>query len=125
MASQDLLDELLKLEHAGWQALSNATGDKFYGSIMTDDALMVLANGSIMDREAVISALDQAPPWERYEIDDPRAIAIDDETAALVYIGTGYREGADEPFIGAMSSVYHRTPEGWKLALYQQTAVAS
>ena len=125
MASQGLLDELLKLERAGWQALSNATGDKYYGSIMTDDGLMVLADGSIMDREAVIGALDKAPPWARYEIDDPRVVTIDDDTAALVYVGTGYREGADEPFVGAMSSVYHRTSEGWQLALYQQTALAS
>jgi hypothetical protein len=125
MTSHDLLDELLKIERAGWEALSNATGDKFYGSIMTDDSLMVIADGSIMDREAVVSALDQAPPWERYEIADPRVISIDGETAALVYVGTGYRAGANEPFVGAMSSVYHRTSEGWRLALYQQTAVSS
>jgi hypothetical protein len=124
MNRNDLLDELLKIEHGGWQALSNATGDKFYGSIMTDDALMVLADGSVMDRDAVVNALDQAPPWARYEIAEPRVVAVDDDTAALVYLGTGYRDGADEPFVGAMSSVYHRTSEGWRLALYQQTATA-
>jgi len=40
-----------------------------------------------------------------------------------VYTGKGWREGADEPFVGAMSSVYHRTDTGWRLALYQQTQV--
>ena len=48
-------------------------------------------------------------------------ISIADDTAALVYTGKGWRDGEDEPFVGAMSSVYHRTDDGWKLALYQQT----
>jgi hypothetical protein len=48
-------------------------------------------------------------------------ITADTDNAALVYTGTGYREGDAPAFVGAMSSVYHRTGEGWKLALYQQT----
>ena len=37
---------------------------------------------------------------------------------------TAYRE-ADEPaFVGAMSSAYHRTDAGWKLALCQQTQIS-
>ena len=91
---------------------------------MTDDALMVLANGAVItDRAAVTNALGQSPAWQRYEIGDPRVVSVDNDTAALVYTGTGYREGADEPFVGAMSSVYHRTDDGWRLTLYQQTAV--
>ena len=123
MANQDLLEELLEIERAGWQSLCEATGDKFYGEIMTDDALMVLANGAIMDRAAVIDALGQAPPWQRYGIDNPRVVGTGPDAAALVYVGTGYREGSDEPFVGAMSSVYRRTDDGWRLTLYQQTAV--
>ena len=53
----------------------------------------------------------------------------DDDTAALVYTGTGWRDGeegpSEKPFVGAMSSVYHRTAQGWALALYQQSPVAS
>lgn len=51
-------------------------------------------------------------------------IAVDDDNAVLVYTGTAYRD-ADEPaFVGAMSSVYHRTAGVWKLTLYQQTRKA-
>ncbi|MGO4442160.1 nuclear transport factor 2 family protein [Mycobacterium sp. 2YAF39] len=121
--SSSTLDALLELEHAGWKSLSNGTGDEFYGNAMTDGALMVLANGMVMDRDAVTSALGQSPPWTRYEIEDAKLVEIDSDTAALVYKGTGYREGADEPFVGAMSSVYTRGAGGWKLALYQQTAI--
>jgi hypothetical protein len=76
-----------------------------------------------MDRAAVTSALSQSPRWSRYEIADARVIEVSTDSAALVYRGTGWREGSDEPFVGAMSSVYHRTDAGWRLALYQQTAV--
>ncbi|PQE00343.1 hypothetical protein MPNTM1_00085 [Mycolicibacterium parafortuitum] len=124
-----LHDELLALEHAGWKSLCDGTGDTFYGGLMTDDAVMVLANGMVMDRDAVVSALGQSPPWARYEISDVRVVPIDDDTAALVYTGTGWRDGeegpSEKPFVGAMSSVYHRTAQGWALALYQQSPVAS
>jgi hypothetical protein len=122
-ASTNSLEALLELEHAGWRSLSDGTGDEFYGHLMADGALMVLANGAVMDRAAVTSALSQSPRWSRYEIADARVVDIGPDTAALVYRGTGWREGADEPFVGAMSSVYHRTDTGWRLALYQQTAV--
>jgi hypothetical protein len=122
--SSEVRHALLALEHAGWKSLSDGTGGRFYGDIMTADALMVLANGAVMDRPAVISALGQSPPWSRYEIDHARVVEIGPDTAALVYQGTGYREGADEPFVGAMSSVYRRGDDGWKLALYQQTRIS-
>lgn len=117
-----VIDELLELEHAGWKSLCERSGDKFYGSLMTDDAVMVLANGMVMDRATVTSALGESPPWARYEITEVRLVEIADDAAALVYTGSGWRDSAEEPFVGAMSSVYRRTADGWKLALYQQSA---
>src|SRR5512143_3055908 len=105
MMDYPVSEELLALEHAGWRSLCDGTGDRFYGDVMTDDALMVLANGAVMDRATVVSALGQSPPWARYAIDDVQMITIADDTAALVYTGTGWRDGDDAPFIGAMSSV--------------------
>lgn len=122
MANRELTDELLELEHAGWKSLCEGTGDQFYGGVMADDAVMVLANGMVMDRATVTAALGESPPWARYEISDVRLIEVTPDTAALVYTGTGFRDGQDEPFVGAMSSVYHRAGDGWKLVLYQQSA---
>ncbi|ORV18271.1 DUF4440 domain-containing protein [Mycobacterium celatum] len=119
-----MLDALLKLERAGWDSLCDGTGSRFYGDVMLPDAVMVAANGMVMDRDTVVSALSESPPWRTYEIADVRLIRADDDNAALVYTGTGYR-GEDEPaFVAAMSSVYHRTENGWKLVLYQQTQIA-
>ncbi|BBX06300.1 nuclear transport factor 2 family protein [Mycolicibacterium aichiense] len=124
MTDQQLLDELLEIERAGWQSLCESSGDRFYGDLMTEDAVMVLANGSMMGRSAVISALGQAPPWKSFTLSDEHIISAGADAAALVYLGTAERDGADEPFVGAMSSVYHRVDGRWRLVLYQQTAVA-
>ena len=114
-------EKLLELEHAGWRSLCDGTGDEFYGGLMTDDALMVLANGMVMDRQTVVDALAESPPWRTYAIEDVRLIAVDTDTAILVYTGIAYRDGDAPAFTGAMASVYHRVDGDWKLALYQQT----
>ncbi len=117
----ELMMHLLSLEHAGWRSLCDGTASAFYGELMTDDALMVLANGEVMTRDQVVQALDGAPSWSDYSIDAPRLVHVDPDVAALVYIGSGQRDGA-VPFVGAMSSVYRHLDGRWRLALYQQTA---
>ena len=124
MTDQQLLSERLELEQAGWRSLCDSAGDRFYGDLMTDDAVMVLANGAVMDRDAVTAALGQAPPWQSFELSHPRVVTAGPDAAVLVYIGTARHDGAEEPFVGAMSSVYHRGVDGWRLVLYQQTALA-
>ncbi|MBX8690594.1 DUF4440 domain-containing protein [Mycobacterium vulneris] len=116
-----VLDELLHIERAGWDSLCESTGADFYGELMLPDAVMVLANGMVMDRNTVVSALAQSPPWRAYEISGVRLIVLDDDNAALVYTATAYRDEEEPAFVGAMSSVYNRVDGVWKLALYQQT----
>jgi hypothetical protein len=112
-------DVLIELEHAGWRSLQDGSGSEFYGSLMSEDALMVLADGSVMTRDDVVASLDGAPRWDDYTIDDLRSVAIRDGVVALVYTGTGRR--GDMTFVGVMTSVYVDEGERWRLALYQQT----
>lgn len=120
-----LEDTLLKFERQGWDSLCDGTAAVFYGQIMTDDAVMVLANGAVMDRAAVVEALGQAPPWRAYEISDVRLVGTGTESAALVYVGTAYGDETEPAFVGAMSSVYVWAGDAWRLALYQQTKIPS
>jgi hypothetical protein len=71
---------LLALERAGWDSLCNQTGSEYYGELMLPDALMVLANGMVMDRDMVVSALSESPPWRTYDIGDVRLIEVDNTT---------------------------------------------
>lgn len=123
MVDHDVQGALLALERQGWNSLCDNTGDAFYGRVMTEEAVMVLASGDVMDRDTVVAALGQAPVWRTYDITDARLIQIGPGNAALVYRGTAYREGDEPAFIGLMSSVYVQRDGEWRLALYQQTAL--
>ncbi|MBM7806503.1 hypothetical protein JOD57_002340 [Geodermatophilus bullaregiensis] len=113
--------ELLALERRGWDALCDATGADFYGEVMTDDGLMVLADGSVMDRPTVVTALASSPPWHRYVLDDVRLVRAGTDAASLVYTGTAWRDEAEPGFTAVMSSLYVRDGGRWRLALYTQT----
>jgi hypothetical protein len=111
---------LLDLERAGWQSLCDGTAGGFYGDVMMEDAVMVLAHGEVMARDEVVAALTAEPPWTSYSITDARTVVIGRDSTALVYTGTGHRQGGSD-FTATMTSIYVREGEGWKLALYQQT----
>ena len=123
MQAQQLKDELIDLERRGWEALCKQTGDEFYGSLMTAEAVMVLANGQVMDRDAVMRALAEAPPWASFELEDSRVVPIGDGSAALVYRATAARDPDSPPFECVMTSVYVADGDDWRLALYQQTPI--
>ncbi|MGD9998276.1 MAG: nuclear transport factor 2 family protein [Ilumatobacteraceae bacterium] len=125
MDDQQTLDDLLDLERQGWRSLCEQTGDDFYGKVMTDDAVMVLANGQVMTRDDVVGALGQAPPWSSFDLSDVRLVRAGVDSAAIVYVGSATRETGGEPFVAAMTSVYTTVDGEWKLVLYQQTPVAS
>jgi hypothetical protein len=121
MVDDELTRELLELEHRGWASLSDGSGAEFYGSLMTDDGVMVLANGAVADREAVVGSLRDSPPWQRFEIEGARAIRAGADAAVLVYEARAWRDESGEPFAGAMTSTYVRTDDGWQLVVYTQT----
>jgi hypothetical protein len=113
--------ELLELEHEGWQALcaGQGAGAEHYAAIMTEDAVMVLADGSMRLRDEVIESLRDAPPWDTYSISDSAVVHVTEDVCALTYRATGHRDG--DELSGAMTSVYVRSSDGWRLALHQQT----
>lgn len=118
------LDELLRLENAGWQSLCESTGGTFYGKLMMPDGLFVLVNGMTMTRDEVRASLDGAPAWASYEITDARMIDLGPDAATLVYRSSSSREGLSEPFRALNASTYRRIDEETRLALYQQTTNA-
>lgn len=115
------VDLLVELEHEGWQALctGDGAGADFFSGVMTPDAVMVMADGSVLRHDAVVAALRDAPPWDTYVIEDPSVVRITDEVHTLVYVATGRR--GDAEFRGVMTSTYALSSDGWLLALHQQT----
>lgn len=121
MATLELAD-LLATEHNGWHSLTEGTGGGFYGTLMTDDALMVLVNGDILTRDQVAASLDDAPPWSRYEIADAQVVPLGPDVAALIYRASALR-GTEDTFRAVMTSTYRLVDGRLRLALYQQTTI--
>jgi hypothetical protein len=115
------MHQLETIERAGWEALCSGVGADFYGRLMTDDGVMVLAHGEVLDREAVIESLRDAPSWSSYALSDVRRVPVGSDAAALVYRADASRPGA--AFSALMSSCYVKRDGDWRLALYQQTVI--
>jgi len=114
------MEELVDLERRGWDSLCEGRGADFYGEVMTTDGCMVLAGGTVLERDEVVDSLRGSPAWDGYDITDTRVRRVGEDAATLVYTGTGYRAGR-AAFQGVMTSVYVRLAGTWRLALYQQT----
>jgi len=113
----DIQATLLDLEEGFWRA----AGDRDrYEAHLAGDAVHVIPGWGVVDREPVLFAIGGSPAWERFTIDDPRVVALTEESAALVYSARAERPGQD-PYAAAISSVYRHRDDGWELVLHQQT----
>lgn len=118
-----LWERISDLEHRGWRELCGGNSAGFYRDLMTDDGLMVFADGSVMDREEVHTALRDAPPWSTFEIVEEKLVTPAADVAVLVYCGTGHRDDGTK-LVARMASTYVKDGSaefGWRLALYTQT----
>ena len=68
---------------------------------MLPNALMVLANGMVLDRDMVVFALSESPPWRTYDIGDVRLIGVDNDNNAVLV----RRPASPRPFTGVAVSV--------------------
>jgi ketosteroid isomerase-like protein len=112
------LDELLALEEGFWRAAGSRDA---YAAHLADDAVHVFPGwGATTDNERVLQAVETVEPWETFSIDDLRLVELGEEAAALVYTAHARRARQDE-YVAAMTSVYRRADDGWRLVIHQQT----
>jgi hypothetical protein len=112
-----VLDALIELERGFWEA----AGDRqAYAANLAAGAVHVLPGLGIADRETVLRGVAGADRWESYEILDARIVAAGEEAAALVYRARARRAGQPE-YRAAITSLYRRDGDAWKLVLHQQT----
>jgi hypothetical protein len=116
-------DRLLELEEQGWKALSSPDPVAFCEEWLADDAVMIVP-GMVIDRATFLHAVADEEPWASHQIEDPRAIQLTDDAAALVYRVMARRVGQPE-FVGLLTSVYAKRADRWQLVLHQQTPMPS
>jgi hypothetical protein len=76
--------------------------------------------GLTAENERVLQAVESVEPWEAFSIDDLQFVDLGESAAALIYTAHAHRPRQDE-YVAAMTSVYRRADDGWKLVIHQQT----
>ena len=117
------MNELIKLEEESWQTLSSkeaGAAQKFYNSLLTDDAVMVFPGGMLIEGKAKILESFAAQPWKSFRFEGQHVVKLSENVGAVVYKVTAQR-GGNDPYTALISSVYTRDGDRWKLALHQQT----
>ena len=119
----ELKDKLRELELEGWQAVAEYRACGFYSNRLTDDGLLVLPDGSVLDKwEAAVSALNGEETWTSYRIEDERMVLLSAGCAALTY--TASAQIFEEPeYRAVVTSVFVRRGDDWLIALRQETPV--
>jgi hypothetical protein len=117
--AMSLEESLVDLEQEGWEALSRGTGADFYRKYLTDNAVMVFP-GMVLTREQSLEAMETAPPWKSFQIEEPRMVQLTGDSALVTYRATAQREG-EETYSALMSSVYVNDGGTWRMAFHQQT----
>ena len=107
---------LMELETGFWEAAGD--GD-YYRANMAEDGLMIFPGMGVLDKYETISAAEQSPPWDSYDIATPRFVTLSDIAVSMTYVGSA-RRGMDD-YRAAITSVYADREGAWKLVLHQQT----
>lgn len=110
-------ETLLALEEIFWRAAGNRD---LYADNIAADAVHVFPGWGVSDPEPVLEAVADVAPWERFEIQEPRLVELGKDAAALVYTARAKRAGQGE-YVAAMTTVYRRDGDTWKLVIHQQT----
>jgi hypothetical protein len=114
-------DELVELEHAGWEALSSdgEAATAFYDDVLADDVVMLLPGGLVIDdRDQALTTMGGAP-WTSFDLSDERVVVLGDSGAVLTYRARADRGG--QHYDALFASTYVRVDGAWRLAVHQQT----
>jgi hypothetical protein len=108
---------LLRLEEGFWRAAGDG---RRYADNLASDAVHIIPGWGIAERDPVVAAVDDADAWQAFELEDLRVVNLGDDAAALVYTARAERP-EQGVYVAAITSVYRRDAEDWKLVVHQQT----
>ena len=116
--------ELIEIERKMW---TNEVD--IYGATYLPDAVLIFAETGRIDLATALDALrdegEKGQRWAEVRFDDARVLELDTDAAVLTYRATARWNYEDAPGRWLCSTVYVRRPDGWRVALHQQTILAS
>lgn len=114
---------LIDLEHDGWKALSSGPDDArtFYDKVLSDDVLMLLPGGVVIDdRDEALRSM-QGAPWTSFALSDERVLQLDAGAAVVAYRARATRD--ETSYEALVNSTYVSRDGRWRLVVHQQTQV--
>ena len=111
--------QLQQLEEGFWQAAGDPAR---YAEHLAADAVHVFPGWGIADREAVLEGVAGAQPWQAAALHHVRIVPLGEDAAAVVYEARATRAEQAE-YTAAITSVYRREGDEWKLVVHQQTPI--
>jgi hypothetical protein len=110
--------DLLALEKDFWTG-----GARFYDEHLAHNATMVLPPPTgVLHRDRILSSIEQTPRWQSVRIHDPFIARPAENVAVVTYQAEALRRRKEAPYNAAVTSVYTRADNGWRLAFHQQSA---
>lgn len=110
-------DALWTLERRFW-----LEGAATYAAHMAPDACLVFPwPTGVLDRDATLSALQDAPRWRDVAFDARRQVTLGEDGALLTYTARARQDEDPDSYEALCTSAYRRTGDAWQLVLHQQT----
>src|SRR3954453_13441584 len=115
-------EELIELEHEGWNALVAGDAAGYYGERLAPSGVRASPCG-VMAREEAIAAMAAAPPWKAFSISEAQVVALTPDAGVVVYRVVAHRSDED-PYEALVSSTFACVDGEWRLAFHQQSPAA-
>lgn len=115
----DLTNVLVETETAGWQALVDGAGRRWFGDLVDDRIVLLGPRFGVVSGAA---ALDQlaGESWSWFRIRAPQVVSITDDVATITYRVIARRD-FDFEHQAVVSSTYRRDGDRWALVLRHET----
>lgn len=95
-------------------------GVSAYEELMTAECVMAFGPMGVMDRDAILGALRDAPRWAEVDMTEKTQAVQAENVVVIAYRARANRPGA-EPYEAICTSTYVRVDGHWLIAQHQQT----
>jgi hypothetical protein len=112
----------LELEHACWDAIVAGTAAEFLDRVMTDQAVLLLADNALRRKE-ILDYHAVPSPWHAYQLEAPRMVELTDAAVVVIYTVRLLRSDSAAPEVLACTSVYVLDEGTWRRSFHVQGAL--
>jgi hypothetical protein len=111
-----------ELEHACWDAIVTGTAVEFLDRLMTDEAVLLLADNALR-RDEILKYYAAPASWRACELEALRVVELTDAAVVLTYTARLVRSGSASRELLACTSVYVAEDGVWRRSFHEQGAL--